>query len=82
MLQALGELGGHMGIGAALVFATIAVLEEAEEVWVVAAAPVRARTTTKARTMFFMTGYPKSCISLLSILVDRFDRLRVGSFWK
>lgn len=71
-----------MGIGAALVFATIAVLEEAEEVWVVAAAPVRARTTTKARTMFFMTGYPKSCISLLSILVDRFDRSRVGSLWK
>ena len=82
MLQPFGELGGHMGIGMALVLAMTAVLEEAEEVWVVAAAPVRARTTTKARTMFFMTGYPKSCISLLSILVDRFDRLRVGSFWK
>lgn len=71
-----------MGIGMALFLAMTAVLEEAEEVWVVAAAPVRARTTTKARTMFFMTEYPKSCISLLSILVDRFDRLRVGSFWK
>ena len=71
-----------MGIGMALVFEATMVLEEAEEVWVVAAAPVRARTTTKARTMFFMTGYPKSCISLLSILVDRFDRSRVGSFWK
>jgi hypothetical protein len=71
-----------MGIGMALVFEATMVLEEAEEVWVVEAAPVRARTTTKARTMFFMTGYPKSCISLLSILVDRFDRLRVGSFWK
>lgn len=54
-----------MGVGAALVFeAAITLEEEAEEVWVVAAAPVRARTTTKARTMFFMTGYPKSCISV------------------
>ena len=72
-----------MGMGMALVLeATIMVLAEEEEIWEEAAAPVRARTTTKARTMFFMTGYPKSCISLLSILVDRFDRLRVGSFWK
>lgn len=82
ILQALGSLGGHMGIGIALTLAVMVALEEAEEVWLVAAAPVRARTTTKARTMFFMTEYPKSCISLLSILVDRFDRLRVGSFWK
>lgn len=81
MLQALGEFGGHIGVGAALILEAVIVVL-AEEVWVVAAAPVRARTTTKARTMFFMTGYPKSCISLLSILVDRFDRLRVGSFWK
>jgi hypothetical protein len=29
---------------------------EAEEVWVVAATPVRTRTTTKARTIFFMVG--------------------------
>jgi thioesterase domain-containing protein len=49
-----------MGVGAALVFeAAITLEEEAEEVWVVAAAPVRARTTTKARTMFFMTDTPK-----------------------
>ena len=27
---------------------------EADDVWVEAAAPVRARTTTKARTRFFM----------------------------
>lgn len=81
-LQPFGSFGGHMGIGAALVLAVMVALEEAEEVWLVAAAPVRARTTTKARTMFFMTEYPKSCISQLSILVDRFDRLRVGSFWK
>jgi hypothetical protein len=31
---------------------------EAEGVRVVAVAPVRARTTTKARTMFFMMEYP------------------------
>ena len=30
------------------------VLEEAAEVWVEAAAPVMARTTTKARIQFFM----------------------------
>jgi hypothetical protein len=47
-----------MGIGAALVLAVMVALEEAEDVWVVAAAPERARTTTKARTMFFMIGYP------------------------
>jgi len=58
-LQALGESGGHIGIGIALVFeAVIVAWVEAEEIWVEAAAPVRARTTTKARTMFFMTGYP------------------------
>lgn len=85
MLQALGSLRGQVGMGMALVLETTIALLEAtleEEIWEEAAAPVRARTTTKARTMFFMTGYPKSCISLLSILVDRFDRLRVGSFWK
>jgi hypothetical protein len=32
--------------------------EEAEEVSVVAAAPVTARTTTRARTMFFMMELP------------------------
>jgi hypothetical protein len=31
---------------------------EAEGVRVVAAAPVRARTTTRARTTFFMMDYP------------------------
>jgi hypothetical protein len=33
-------------------------LVEAEEVWVVAAAPVRTRTTTNARTMVFMIDSP------------------------
>jgi len=65
MLQPLGESGGHVGVGMALVLeATIMVLADEEEICEEAAAPVRARTTTKARTMFFMTGYPKSCISL------------------
>lgn len=64
MLQPFGESGGHMGVGAALILeAVMVVLAEAEEIWVEAAAPVRARTTTKARTMFFMVRYPKSCIS-------------------
>ncbi len=35
---------------------------EAEEVWVEATAPVRTRTTTKARTMCFIERYPGSCI--------------------
>jgi hypothetical protein len=31
---------------------------EAEEIWVVAATPVRTRATTKARTMCFIDRYP------------------------
>src|SRR6185437_15707284 len=55
MWHAFGSFGGHMGTGIALFFATATVvLVEAEEIWVEAAAPVRARTTTKARTMFFI----------------------------
>lgn len=65
ILQPFGSSGGHMGVGMALVLeAVMVVLAEAEEIWVEAAAPVRARTTTKARTMFFIAGYPKSCISV------------------
>jgi len=42
-------------VGIALFLATeTVVLMEAAEIWVEAAAPVRARTTTKARTMFFI----------------------------
>jgi hypothetical protein len=48
-----------MGVGAALVFEATVTLEEAEEVWVEAAAPVRTRTTTKARMMFCMMYTPK-----------------------
>jgi hypothetical protein len=39
----------------------VIVLAEAEEVWVEAATPVRARTTTNARTMIFMVESPKIC---------------------
>jgi hypothetical protein len=49
-----------MGMGIMLVRATVTLLEEeAEGVSVVAAAPVIARTTTKARMMFFMIHTPK-----------------------
>jgi hypothetical protein len=51
-----------MGTGIMLVLATVTLLEEeaeAEELSVVAAAPVTARTTTKARMMFFMIHTPK-----------------------
>jgi hypothetical protein len=50
----LGEFRGHIGVGIALDLETMVVLAEVEEICVEAAAPVRARTTTKARTMFFM----------------------------
>ena len=44
-----------MGMGIALVLATTTLAWlEAEAIWVEAAAPVRTRTTTKARTMFFI----------------------------
>ena len=52
-----------MGIGSMLTLAAATLfLVEAEEVWVVATAPVRTRTTTKARMMCFIVGYPLSCI--------------------
>jgi hypothetical protein len=48
-----------MGTGSMLVLARVTLCwAEAVGVRVVAAAPVRARTTTKARTMFFMMEYP------------------------
>jgi hypothetical protein len=48
-----------MGTGSMLVRAAVTLFwVEAAEVWVVATAPVRARTTTKARMMCFIVGYP------------------------
>ena len=63
MPQPLGSSGAHMGVGRAL-FRAMVTLDcvEAEETWVEAAAPVRARATTTARTRCFMMDYPKSCI--------------------
>src|SRR3982750_794240 len=55
MPQAFGSSGAHMGVGRALFFARVTLLEvEAEETWVEATAPVRTRATTTARTMVFM----------------------------
>jgi hypothetical protein len=46
-----------MGTGSMLVRATVTLFwVEAEEVWVVAAAPMRARMTTKARMVSFIMG--------------------------
>ena len=56
--QAFGSFQGHVGIGIALVLAAdTLVCAEAVAMWVEAAAPVRARTTTNARTSCFMRVY-------------------------
>ena len=48
-----------MGVGIALFFAMVTLaLAEAEVIWVEAAAPVRTRATTTARTTSFMMEYP------------------------
>ena len=54
-------------MGRALVLAMVALIvvaleAEADEICVEAAAPVMARTTMKARTIFFTTDYLLSCI--------------------
>jgi hypothetical protein len=54
------------------------VLAEAEDVRVEAAAPVRARTTTKARTMFFMGVAP--CGDGRTKVVDNLDIQKIGSY--
>ena len=68
MPQPLGSSGGHMGTGNMLVRATVTLFwVEAEEVWVVATAPVRARTTTKVRTAIFINLTPFRYIELSNI---------------
>jgi hypothetical protein len=48
-----------MGTGSMLTLATATLFwVDAVEVWVEATAPVRTRTTTKARTICFIMGYP------------------------
>jgi hypothetical protein len=60
MPHAFGSSGGQVGTGSILVRDAVTLFEvEAEEVWVVvAAAPVRTRTTTKARIIVFMKETP------------------------
>ena len=61
MPQAFGSSGAQLGIGSMLVLAAVAtslVWLEAEEVCVLATAPVRTRATTKARTMCFIVRFP------------------------
>ena len=59
MPQAFGSSGAQTGTGSMLVRAAVTLfLVEAEEVWVVAMAPVRTRATTNARTICFIVGYP------------------------
>ena len=61
MPQPFGSSGAQLGIGNMLVRATVTLFwVEAEEVCVEATAPVRTRTATKARTMFFMELAPLS----------------------
>ena len=56
MPQAFGSFGAHIGTGSMLTREAVIALALAEAVWVVAAAPVRTRTATKARTTCFMIG--------------------------
>jgi hypothetical protein len=59
MPQPLGSFGGQLGIGAALVLATLTVdLAEEALAQVVAIAPVRARAMTRERTIIFMIRFP------------------------
>jgi hypothetical protein len=60
MPQAFGSSGAQLGMGSMLVRAAVTLfwVVVEEEVWVVATAPVRTRTTTKARTMCFIVRYP------------------------
>jgi len=62
--------GGQVGTGIAeeRMEAETIVLAEAVDVWVEAAAPVRARTTTKARTMIFMCSSFEGFLKVLSRL--------------
>lgn len=56
MPQSVEPSGGQVGTGITeeVIEEAAIVQAEADDVWVEATAPVRARTTTKARTMIFM----------------------------
>src|SRR5215475_7049923 len=79
--QAFGSSGAHIGVGRALLRATVTFLEvEAEEIWVEATAPVRTRAATTARTMIFMICSFESNICVensqsdANLLSERFRR--------
>jgi hypothetical protein len=68
MPQAFGSFGAQVGTGSMLVrVATILFLAEGVEDCEVVAAPVRARTTTKARTIYFTGKLPKDDFRLASV---------------
>ena len=55
MPHAFGSSGAQLGMGSMLVLAATTLFWVlAEEVWVVATAPVRTRTATKVRIIIFM----------------------------
>jgi hypothetical protein len=59
MPQAFGSSGAHMGVGRALVRATVTLAAGAAETWVVATAAVRAKAAAMAmRVMLFMVFSP------------------------
>ena len=71
MPQAFGSSGAQVGTGSMLVrVPTILFLAEGVEDCEVAAAPVRARTTTKARTIHFMGKLPKDDLRLISVKMN------------
>ena len=73
MPQAFGSVGAQVGTGSMLVREPTLFFAEALEVWVVAAALVRTRTTTNARAMYFIFGGPWSR-NILTLL-DLYGRL-------
>ncbi len=81
--QSVVPSGGQVGIGIRFDCIEEEAIERAEadaDVWVEAIAPVRARTTTNARTMFFMVlllfETPRE---YLKIVVDLAAESRIGS---
>jgi hypothetical protein len=76
MPQAFGSFGAQVGTGNILVRETTTLFfAEALEVWVVAAAPVRTRTTTNARTICFMEGILWNCS------IQLIDKMTLNCFW-
>jgi hypothetical protein len=84
ILQFVDPSGGQVGTGITeeCMDEEAIVLAEADDVWVEAAAPVRARTTTNARTMIFMVlllrgpveSYFVDCAGLAAEVTIRSDR--------